>query len=181
MKVWYYPPMTKMNYTLVIFDIDGTLTELLPKVLAANPKQPSPNRLGEQQPKLGVVDKLAALNAAGIKLALATNRGGVAWGYNTLAEAQAIAREAAELCGIPKVPIYLCPHHPKARGPHARREFAIECHCRKPQPGMLVQAMGAAGVTPAETLFVGDMDSDQQAASSAGVAFAWADQFFAVS
>jgi len=49
---------------------------------------------------------------------------------------------------------------------------------RKPNPGMLLQAMADAGVTPADTLMVGDTESDRQAAENAGCAFAWADEFF---
>lgn len=49
---------------------------------------------------------------------------------------------------------------------------------RKPDPGMLLQAMAFACATPAETLMVGDMESDRLAAEAAGCAFAWADEFF---
>ncbi len=163
---------------LVIFDIDGTLTELVPEIQQANPKQPTPNKLGEQRPRAGVVEKLAELQAAGVKIALATNRGGVAWGFNTLEDAQALAGEAADLCGIPDAATYICPHHAKARGPRTVREYAIECDCRKPKPGMLLQAMKEAGITPEESLFVGDMDSDRQAAEAAGVRFEWAEGYF---
>ena len=103
------------NIKLAIFDIDGTLTEIKPEVLARNPKLVTPNNLGEQQPKLGVSEKLMGLTLVGVKIALATNRGGVAWGYSTLDEAEALAREAAELCGIPDAPVYVCPYHAKAR------------------------------------------------------------------
>lgn len=166
------------NIKLIIFDIDGTLTEIKPEVLARKPDLVTPNRLGEQQPKVGVVACLLGLAAAGMKMALATNRGGVAWGYTSLEDAYALAREAAALCAIPEAPIYLCPNHPKARGPKSRVAYAIESDCRKPNPGMLLQAMREAQVDPNETLFVGDMESDQQAAQAAGMGFCWAEEFF---
>lgn len=167
-----------LTYQLGIFDIDGTLTEIRPEVLAIHPRLVTPNHPGEQQPIPGVPEKLAKLQAAGLRLALATNRGGVAFGYTTLEEAKALAREAAELCGIPDVPVYVCPYHAKARGPRAVRRFAREDDCRKPNPGMLLQALEDASVSPAQAFFVGDMDTDQQAAENAGIHFFWADQFF---
>jgi len=163
---------------LVIFDIDGTLTEIKPEILARKPRMVSPDNFGEQQPKPGVVDRLAELQSEGVGIALATNRGGVAWGFTTLEKAEALAREAAELCGVPNARVYICPYHAKARGPRAVREYAADNDCRKPNPGMLLEAMEDAGVSPAETLFVGDFETDQQAAENAGVRFSWAEEFF---
>lgn len=167
-----------MDYKLAIFDIDGTLTEITPEALARNPRLVTPNALGEQQPIAGVVEKLAKLKRAGVQIALATNRGGVAWGYTTLEEAETLAREAATQCGIPDVPVYVCPYHAKARGPRAVAAYAQENDCRKPAPGMLLQAMEVIGIDPAETIFVGDMETDKEAAERAGVGFAWAGEFF---
>ncbi|MBN2043448.1 MAG: HAD-IIIA family hydrolase [Anaerolineales bacterium] len=166
------------NIRLAIFDIDGTLTEIKPEIRAVKPRLVTPNHLGEQQPIAGVVEGLADLQARGIQMALATNRGGVAFGYNTLEEAQAIAREAAELCGIPDVKIYICPYHAKARGPETNHQFAKEDDCRKPNPGMLNQALADFGLAPHEAVFVGDKESDQLAAENANIRFLWADEFF---
>jgi len=163
---------------LAIFDIDGTLTEIKPEVLARHLDMVTPNHLGEQQPMPGVVERLAELRHTGVKFALATNRGGVAWGYNSLEESEEVAREAAELCGIPDTPIFLCPYHAKARGPKAVAEYAADHECRKPNPGMLFQAIEDAGVGPQETIYVGDMDTDEEAAENAGVMFYWAEDFF---
>jgi len=167
-----------LNYKLGIFDIDGTLTEIRPEMLVRQPRLVTPNHLGEQRPIQGVPEKLAELQAAGLRLALATNRGGVAFGYTTLEEAEALAREAAELCGIPDVPVYVCPYHAKARGPRAVHRFARADDCRKPNPGMLLQALEEADLRPEDAFFVGDMDTDQQAAENAGIQFFWAEQFF---
>lgn len=49
---------------------------------------------------------------------------------------------------------------------------------RKPNPGMLLQAMADHGVTPAETLMVGDSEDDRLAAEKAGVEFVSAEDFF---
>jgi D-glycero-D-manno-heptose 1,7-bisphosphate phosphatase len=173
-------PMDKelLKYSLAIFDIDGTLTEIKPEIKQKQPRLVTPNHLGEQQPISGVVEKLAEIKANRIKLALATNRGGVAFGYTTLEQAQALAQEAADLCQIPDARIYLCPYHAKARGPRAVYKFAQEADCRKPNPGMLLQAVADFHITPQQAFFVGDKDTDHQAAENAGMDFFWADDFF---
>jgi len=52
---------------------------------------------------------------------------------------------------------FLCPHHP-----------AEQCSCRKPQPGLLLQAAAHYGFALADSVFIGDALSDYQAAQAAG-------------
>jgi D-glycero-D-manno-heptose 1,7-bisphosphate phosphatase len=52
------------------------------------------------------------------------------------------------------------------------------CNCRKPAPGMLQKIMRYWGCSPKDTLYVGDMESDRQAAINAGCDFQWASEFF---
>jgi D-glycero-D-manno-heptose 1,7-bisphosphate phosphatase len=163
---------------LAIFDIDGTITEIKPEIKARKPRMVTPNTFGEQQPIPGVVEGLEKLSQEGVPIALATNRGGVAFGYNSLEEAESLAQEAADLCGIPDAKIYVCPYHEKARGPRANLQFARKDDCRKPNPGMLNQALADFGISPEQAFFVGDKDTDQQAAESLGMHFFWADEFF---
>lgn len=49
---------------------------------------------------------------------------------------------------------------------------------RKPQPGMLLQAMSDAGVTPSQTLMVGNSEDDRGAAAAAGITYQTMDEFF---
>lgn len=56
--------------------------------------------------------------------------------------------------------------------------FAQGGHRCKPAPNMLQELMLVAGVEPEQTLFVGDQDSDKQAAEAAGVEFIYAEEFF---
>lgn len=163
---------------LAIFDIDGTLTEIKPEIRERKPRLVTPNNLGEQQPIPGVIVGLEKLREAGVQIALATNRGGVAFGYTTYQEAESLAQEAAELCGIPEAGIYLCPYHAKARGPRADLRYAREDDCRKPNPGMLNQALADYSASPEQAFFVGDRESDLQAAEQAGIRFFWAEDFF---
>lgn len=57
-------------------------------------------------------------------------------------------------------------------------EFAWSPFCRKPSPGMLNTAMNMLMIHPGETLMVGDSDDDRLAAEAAHCDFQWAWQFF---
>jgi D-glycero-D-manno-heptose 1,7-bisphosphate phosphatase len=62
--------------------------------------------------------------------------------------------------------VYYCPHHvEKGQAP-----YNIDCDCRKPNPGMLQQAIREYGIDPTQSLMVGDKAADMQAAARAGVA-----------
>ena len=149
---------------LIIFDKDGTLI--------GNFNNRPANSIEEQQLLPGVAEKCAELRAQGHDLAVASNQGGVAYGLISQDEAAALVAHAAGLIGSRL--FLFCPHHPKGANPH----YAIECDCRKPRPGMLLQLMWRAKAAPADTIMVGDSESDRQAAEAAGVAFAYAKDFF---
>ncbi len=126
----------------------------------------------------GVYDRIAALREAGHKIAIASNQGGVAWGFISLEQADALIRDIAAKIGGADT-YRFCPHDPRAAGkPNSRPEYAVDCACRKPKPGMLIAIMQSLGVSPAETVYVGDSPDDEQAAQAAGVHFVSAQQFF---
>ena len=52
------------------------------------------------------------------------------------------------------------------------------CTCRKPAPGMLHRILERTGVPAARALFVGDLETDREAARRAGMPFRWAHEFF---
>jgi D-glycero-D-manno-heptose 1,7-bisphosphate phosphatase len=154
---------------LIIFDKDGTLV--------ADVDGRPPNTISEQKLLPGVAEKCAELRAQGHILAVASNQGGVAYGFMTDAQAQAIVRHAAELIEA-KIWNY-CPHHPKGTVP----EFSYECKCRKPKPQMIYDIITVArnlGVDTSEVVYVGDWGTDEQAAEAAGVRFEWASKFFGI-
>lgn len=154
---------------LIIFDKDGTL-------IASHGKRPA-NTPAEQQPLPGVAKKLAALRAAGHTLAIASNQGGVAWGFLSEREAQALVRDAAVKVG--GVDLWrCCCYDERAAMRNPGNPFARPSPRRKPAPGMLREIMSAAGFAPTETLMVGDQDSDRLAAEAAGCKFRWAADFF---
>ena len=89
---------------------------------------------------------LRALQAAGYKLVVVTNQSGIARGLYGEAEFHAVQQRLTELLaqeGIHLDAVYYCPHHPDFTGP---------CDCRKPGPGMYLQAERNLGVDLAESL-----------------------------
>lgn len=146
---------------LIIFDADGTLRR------CTVPGQPCPNRDGEWELMPGVRERLAGL-PDGTKFAVVSNQGGIGLGIMAEEVANRMLLELADQAfGRGQGCIMMCPHAPKA-----------DCLCRKPSPLMLYSAMDLLQVRPSETLYVGDMKSDQEAARRAGVRFTWAWDFF---
>ncbi len=152
---------------LYIFDADGTLRR------TTVPGQPCPNKPGEWELIPGVRERLAKIvwSAGGARFGVASNQGGVGMGYMTFEAAYGLLAEmVVEAFGVNAPPagsIEMCPH-----APHA------DCACRKPKPLMLTRLMHRFGARRDETLFVGDMDRDEEAAKRARVSFIWAREFF---
>ncbi len=65
--------------------------------------------------------------------------------------------------------IYYCPHHPHGGFEGENAAYKIDCHCRKPKPGMLLDAAKAFHIHLADSWFIGDSDRDIQAGKAAGV------------
>lgn len=110
----------------------------------------------------GVGSALRRLRLAGYRLALATNQSGIGRGYFGAETLAAIhARMAALLLqeGVALDAILHCPHHPEEG-----------CSCRKPRPGMLLQACSELGVAAAQSIVVGDKDCDVELARAGGAA-----------
>ena len=102
-------------------------------------------------------------------IVIATNQSVVARGLldedGLLRIHQALAR-TLQSQGVLLDAVYACPHHPLFGSPAYRRE----CPCRKPQPGMLLQAMRDFDIQPNLSFAIGDKDSDILAGRLAGVA-----------
>jgi D,D-heptose 1,7-bisphosphate phosphatase len=64
--------------------------------------------------------------------------------------------------------LFYCPHHPDKGFPGERPEYKIECDCRKPKPGMILQAAQKYNIDLSKSYMVGDDKRDIQAGVSAG-------------
>lgn len=117
----------------------------------------------------GVIDGLRLLHEKGFALVVVTNQAGIGRGLYSEADYQDLtARMKAELgaAGAPLSAIYHCPHHPTA----GIGLYRIDCDCRKPRPGMLLQAARELNLDLSQSVLVGDKQSDLEAGRAAGVA-----------
>jgi D-glycero-D-manno-heptose 1,7-bisphosphate phosphatase len=117
----------------------------------------------------GVPQALQRLQQAGWKLVVVTNQSGIARGMYTEDDYRRLTRHMRALLaetGVTLDAVLHCPHLPD--GPVAA--YCIACECRKPAPGMLVQAALRLNLDLARSVMVGDKGSDLQAGRSAGVA-----------
>jgi D-glycero-D-manno-heptose 1,7-bisphosphate phosphatase len=116
----------------------------------------------------GVIDGLILLRNDGYRLIMVTNQAGIARGYYTQAAMELLhAHLNAELAkrGVTFDAIYFCPHHPQG----TVADLAIECNCRKPAPGMLLQAAKDFNLDLAASVLIGDKLSDVMAGKRAGI------------
>lgn len=156
-----------MDYRLIIFDTDSTLVTTKSGATfrkAADDWQWLPGR----------IEKLRELKAQGVRLAVATNQGGVAFGYLKQEDILQALMEMTEEGGIPYAGLYVCYNMPNAK----LEQYRYEDDRRKPGPGMLLEAMQDFEATAEQTLMVGDRDEDRDAAQAAGCSFQWSHEFF---
>jgi D-glycero-D-manno-heptose 1,7-bisphosphate phosphatase len=116
----------------------------------------------------GVAQGLALLRDAGYRLIVVTNQAGIARGYYDKSAMDRLhdhLREQLALQGVALDAIYFCPHHPSG----SVKELAFECDCRKPAPGMLLQAAKDFELDMSASVLIGDKLSDVQAGKRAGV------------
>jgi D,D-heptose 1,7-bisphosphate phosphatase len=120
----------------------------------------------------GVGEAIRELNHHGWRAILVTNQPVVAKGFCTEQDVamahnkleSLLAREHAFLDRI-----YWCPHHPQKGFPGERPELKIDCACRKPKPGMLLQAREDLNLDLAACWLIGDTTIDLETGKNAGV------------
>ena len=153
----------------VFLDRDGTLNEMVYDETHGIVDSPfTPDRMVLKRQAGAFV---AALNRLGYLCLVVTNQPGLAKGTLTLdrladmherMESLLEARDA-HLDGI-----YFCPHHPDP-GSAGPAELAVACSCRKPEPGLIVEAAERHGVDLGRSFMVGDGVVDVEAGRRAGV------------
>jgi len=102
-------------------------------------------------------------NDAGYYVFVVTNQAGVARGYydvNRVHALHAWMQQELRAAGAHVDGYYFCPHHPDFTGP---------CDCRKPEPGMILQALSEWPIIKERSLLIGDKTWDIEAAERAGI------------
>lgn len=130
----------------VLFDRDGTLVVDVP--YNGDPAKVSP--------KATAAGAVARVRAAGLPAAVISNQSGVARGLLVERDVEAVNRRVEELLGTFDH-WAICVHGPDDG-----------CSCRKPAPGLVLEAAGALGVPPERCAVIGDTEADVLAARRAG-------------
>jgi histidinol-phosphate phosphatase family protein len=141
----------------IFIDKDGTLIEDVPYNVA-------PERIALA---LGADRALPRLAREGFGLVVVSNQSGVARGYFQIEALRSVERRLRELLaevGVCLAGFYWCPHHPEGQV----KEYAIDCHCRKPRPGLLLRAARELHLDLSTSWMIGDILDDVEAAHAAG-------------
>lgn len=113
----------------------------------------------------GVLGALQSLRSQGFLLIVVSNQPGIAKGRFTPGLLDATTQKMKRECGGLLNAVYYCLHHPHALLP----EYRENCECRKPKPGLLLQAAGDWDLDLAASYIIGDGLTDIQAGKAAGV------------
>lgn len=120
----------------------------------------------------GVAEAIKLINQSGYLAIVVTNQPVIARGEVTWEELNEIHKEMATLLGKEGAyvdGIYICPHHPDKGFEGERPEYKIDCDCRKPKPGLLLQAAKDFNIDMSESYMIGDSHRDVEAGENAGV------------
>ena len=110
----------------------------------------------------GTAEALKLLKEQNYLLIVITNQSGLARGYfteETLSDIHNKMKRLLKEKGVKLDDIFYCPHHPK---------FTGECSCRKPKPGMILNAQDKYKIDLKRSYMVGDTLSDIKAGKNAG-------------
>lgn len=116
----------------------------------------------------GSLDAMRSFCGAGYEIVVVTNQAGIARGMYTEHQYNKLTNKMVEYlssAGVELLSVYHCPHHPDG----VISDLAVSCTCRKPQPGMLLQARAKYDIDMKSSILVGDKSSDIQAARMASV------------
>ena len=114
----------------------------------------------------GAPEAIRLLNEAGFRVIVVSNQSGVARGYYAEEDVHLLHRHIAaqlEQVGARVDAWYYCPHHPSGRG-----SYALPCRCRKPLPGMLLEAADRFVIDLESSIMIGDKLVDVEAGRAAG-------------
>ncbi len=112
----------------------------------------------------GAVEAIIQINRMDLMAIVITNQAGVARGYYDEVAIHELHNQVTNLlsqCGARIDAYYYCPHHPQYGA-------MVHCTCRKPAPGMLLQAAEDHNLDMSRSWIIGDKLSDVEAGFRAG-------------
>lgn len=138
--------------SVVFLDRDGTIIEDAHYI-----RSPDDVRLLP-----GAAAAIAKLNGKNIPVVVVTNQSGIARGFFTVGDYEAVRARLDELLAENGARIdrsYYCPHHPDISGP---------CECRKPAAKLFRDALGDLGLSAERAAYIGDRWRDVAASKEVG-------------
>ena len=119
----------------------------------------------------GVSEAIKLINQSGYLVIVVTNQPVIARGEVTWGELHDIHKKMETLLGKDGAyidGIYICPHHPDKGFEGERPEYKFDCDCRKPKPGLFLQAASDFNIDLPRSYMIGDDDRDIEAGRNAG-------------
>ena len=119
----------------------------------------------------GVSEAIRKINQSGYLAVVVTNQPVIARGEVTYTELQEIHNKMETILGKDGAyldGIYFCPHRPDKGFKGEVKELKINCNCRKPNPGLLLQAASDFNINLEQSWMIGDGKNDIQAGKNAG-------------
>ncbi len=113
-----------------------------------------------------VPEALSLLQDEGYELIIVSSQPGIALNYFTAKEMsimEEVIRQRLEESGIDLAGFYYCPHHPHGKN----RIYSRSCGCRKPQPGLILQAAEELHIDLEESWMIGDVLHNVEAGNRA--------------
>ena len=159
------PPAARALRPTVFLDRDGVLNELAPDPVSGDGE--SPLAVADVRLIAGAAAAARRLAQAGFVLVCVSNQPAAAKGASTVAQLQGVHERVLELLALEGVCVdtsRLCLHHPDGVTP----SLSERCCCRKPRPGMLLDAAAGLGVDLHASWMIGDTDADVAAGHAAG-------------
>ena len=109
----------------------------------------------------GIFEFCKYIHSLGYKIIIITNQSGISRGYYSEKEYKKLTEwmiNKFKNNNIDILDVFFCPHGPKSN-----------CDCRKPKPGMLLEAKVKYGINMKNSWMIGDKETDIQAANNAGI------------
>jgi D,D-heptose 1,7-bisphosphate phosphatase len=141
----------------IFLDQDGALVD-------GQPRKAEPGRITLCS---GAGAALRLLSRLDYRVFVVSNQAGIAFGRVKEAAMHAVHDRLQDLLFRERLSLdgfYYCPHHPEG----SVTSYAFDCHCRKPLPGLLLQAAHDHGVDLRTSWMIGDILHDVEAGNRAG-------------
>ncbi|MBI2278868.1 MAG: HAD family hydrolase [Candidatus Brennerbacteria bacterium] len=138
--------MKKIKTKAIFLDRDGTIVRHTKKFIV---------RASQLRLLAGVPEALRAFNEMGFLAVLITNQPVISRGLITprgMEKLHASLFERLKRRGARIDAAYVCPHHPDGKIP----PYGRKCRCRKPEPGMILQAIKDMNIDPRKSFMIGD-------------------------